>query len=474
MFKNKKSKVGLPAHPKKLHKPFRWRHLALFIAGVAFGVFSTYRGGYLEEQKFDINSVSPATVKIYRFVCGVLVIENQRVGNDVCDASVGTGFLISSDGYIATNGHVVTQEAADILINELRNNPALFQQYALNSGLTLEQAYDPRNVNKFLADIYDKSPSSLRLDNRREGIMVALGDRPVIIKNQSDIRALLNKPDTDCIKNAKVVATDYKAKDLLIIEQPENNEGFSASDLAILKINAINTPFINLADTSTLQQNDSLSLIGFPADAENQLTSNSTISPSVTNGSVSSLRIANGSASRLIQTDADASQGSSGGPAINGFGEAIGITTYRFKDNNQANAAKSYVRDISDLKDLLSRNKISLNTLGSTQTSWEEGLRLAQQNKYSKAIEKYQEVLNAYPAHRLVNIYGVQAQKAVDAGRDYKDPKNLIITVGAGVIASIGLVSATTLILRHHKNHRHYKRAHTQKRETIKPTTKNK
>lgn len=471
MLKNKeRQKVVLPPHPKKHHKPFRWHHVALFLAGLLLGLLSTYRSGYLSEPKYDINAVSPATMKVYHFVCGVLVIDSQQKSNDVCSGNVGTGFFISSDGYIATSGHVVTKGAADILVDELQNNPALLQKYALSAGLSDSDLLDQGSMNRLLAGIYDLPPDKLRLEDRREITLVALGDKPISLSSQAEMRRLFDREDDEYIKEAYTVASDFSAKDLLIIEQEGNQEGFSASDIAVLKVNVRNAPFIKMADTSDVRQNQQISLIGFHADAENQLISNNTITPTITNGAVSSIRLAKGSSSRLFQSDADASQGSSGGPAVNSTGEAIGIVTYRFKDQNQANSAKSYIRDIEDLKALLSNKNIVLNTSSPTQEAWEKGLYLASQNKFSAAIEEYQTVLAAYPPHRLVNTYGVGAVKAIGEGKDVKEVNYLAITAGVGAGGFLALSSASVLIARHHRNHRRYRNIHTREKQIVSPS----
>lgn len=460
----------LPKHPKKHHKPFRWRHLALFLAGLCLGLAATYRSGYITEPRFDINSISPATVKIHHFVCGVLVIDGQKQGKDVCDGNTGTGFLVSSDGYIATSGHVIVRDAADVLVSELQRSPGFLREYALGAGLSDKELFNPESVNKLMAGIYDLPPERLRLDNKKEITLAALGSQPLGVRSQADIRALFGRADSALIKKTEVVATDFSAKDLFVIEQA-GQKGFSSSDIALLKANVHNAPFIRLTDTTYLRQNEPISVLGFPVDAENQLTSNSTLSPSVTNGTISSIRTAKGSDSRLFQTDADASQGSSGGPAVNDEGEAVGIVTYRFKDHNQANAAKSYIRDIADLQRLIGREKISLNTTSLAQDEWEKALELASQNKFSAALEHYQAVQSTYPAHRLVNDYGNSALRAIGEGKDVKEVNYLAVTAGVGAGGFLALSSASVLIARHHRHHRNYRDIHRRRKNVISPTT---
>jgi S1-C subfamily serine protease len=411
-----------------------------------------------KEDILDVNAISPAVVKVYHFICGHLVLKGKAYGGDVCGASVGSGFLISGDGYIATNGHVVAKDAADILVGEFLRNPALLAQFASSEGLTVEEISQGDVIASLLAKIYDLPQSELRLENKDEIILVALGEEPVTADSEKEIRTLKIKLNEDFAKEAQVIDIDYEPKDLLTIEQ-KTEEGFSASDVALLKIDAQQTPLIHLADSSALQQNAEISLIGFPSDAENNLISNVNLSPSVTNGTISSIRNAKGSESRLFQTDADASQGSSGSPAVSEAGQAFGILTYRFKDNTQANAAKSYIRDITDLKKLISDNGVNLNTESETQEHWEEGLRLFNQSRYSAALEEFKIVYDNYPAHRLVNTYGSQAQKAIREGKDVKDTNySLLGLIYGGIAGFVGVIIGAALIAHHHKSHQAYKK----------------
>ena len=367
----KKNKPKLPPHPKKHHLPFRAIHIVLFLLGLIVGLMGTYRGGYIQTPDFDVNQASPSVVKIYNIVCGTLKYQDQTYGGDSCDLSTGSGFLVSNDGYVATSGHVVVHDAADVLARELQSRPVLLNSFTANAKFPLNPSRGESNESAFLRKLYDLPEDQLKLENRREVILVALSDRPLNV-GQDNLKDFLNQADTDFIKNAEVVATDYATQDLLAVNS-KNNDGFSSNDVALLKINTRQAPALLLGDADKVNQNDSISLIGFPSDADNQLTANNVITPSVTNGNVSSIRTTSGKISRLFQSDADASGGNSGGPALEKNGEVIGIVTYRFKDNEVANAAKSYIREINDLKTLLKNSSIILRTESNTDEYWQEG-----------------------------------------------------------------------------------------------------
>jgi hypothetical protein len=348
------------------------------------------------------------------------------------------------------------------LVGEFLDNPALLAQFAASQGLRPEQTTQSDVVASLLSKIYDLPESQLRLENKEEVILAALGEKPVTIDSQEDIRTLKVNVDDNYIKKARIVDVDYEPKDLLTIEQG-TELGFSASDVALLKIDIEQAPFIALANSTELQQNAKISLIGFPDDAENNLISGASLSPTVTSGTISSIRTAKGSDSKLFQTDADASQGSSGGPAIDEKNQAFGILTYRFKDANLANAAKSYVRDIADLKALISKNNLTLKTDSQTQQHWEKGLDLFNQSRFSGALNEFKAVYDNYPAHRLVNTYAVQAQQAIREGKDVKDPNYSLLGLVYGAIAGfVGVVIGAALIAHHHKSHQAYKKEHAK------------
>lgn len=408
-------------------------------------------------QSFDINKVSPAVVKIYHLVCGRLVINNVKYGHDACDGDTGSGFFVSGDGYVATSGHVVVMDAADILVNQLLSDPKLLSQFTAAAGLTSEQSTQTDVVASVLARLYDLPSEKLRLENRREITFAALGNQPLPISNQDQANKAFSLKDTDYLKQAKIINVSYHPKDLLVIEQ-NTQTGFSASDVALLKVSATNTPFIRMADSSIMTQNSPVSLIGFPADADNQLTDNDTITPTVTNGALSSIRMANGSSSLLFQTDADASAGSSGGPAINQSGQAFGIVTYRFKSGDETNAAKSYIRDIADFAALADAKNISLYVKSPTQDHWNAGLDLFQSQRYSKALIEFRQVQKLYPAHRLVGNYIIQAQQAIRDGKDKKDPPyGVLAAIFAGLCGIAASIFAANLIIRHRRAHLAYK-----------------
>jgi hypothetical protein len=103
--------------------------------------------------------------------------------------------------------------------------------------------------------------------------------------------------------------------DYLRREQYAGPEMQSDVDVAVLKIDATNLPFLPLGDSSTLRQGQELLVLGYPGGV-------GTEQASVTRGIVSAVRTG------WIQTDASLESGNSGGPVLDRQGRVVGLATF--------------------------------------------------------------------------------------------------------------------------------------------------
>ncbi len=412
---------------------------------------------YILDSKFIADSASPAVVKIYHIVCGRLIIFGSDFGEN-CDGGTGSGFFVSSDGYIATNGHVAVISAKDYAVKIITDDNGLLASYlhdvlALSNAQITAAAKDPQMLGSLIAKIYDTSDKEIRFDNLQDTLLVALGDDPLEIKNRTVLKQLASKSDTDTIKKAQFIGADYSGKDLINVGSG-NPAGFSSSDVALLKIDIRNAPLIRI-NRAPIIQNQKITVLGFPGDADNQLVNNKSLGTSVTNGVVSSIRQAAGGKTRLYQSDVDASHGNSGGPALTEDGTAFGLLTYRIPGDSEGNSAKSYVRDIADFQQLASINKVGFNTNSITQDAWDKGLDLYSKNHYSAAIKEFNKVKEIYPAHRLVGVYLDNANQQIAAGKDVKEFPAALMTVSLTVVIAV-IAGTVVLIISHARHHRSY------------------
>lgn len=103
----------------------------------------------------------------------------------------------------------------------------------------------------------------------------------------------------------------------------------STLDLAVVKINAKNLPFVVLGDSSYVKVGQSVYAIGNPIGFEFQRTVTSGIVSAVNRTILLEEEESLSYMEDLIQTDATINPGNSGGPLINAQGEVIGINSIK-------------------------------------------------------------------------------------------------------------------------------------------------
>lgn len=120
----------------------------------------------------------------------------------------------------------------------------------------------------------------------------------------------------------------------------------SVSDIAVIKINANNLPYVELGDSDNLVVGETVVAIGNPYGLE--------LAGTVTSGIVSSANrtITNNEREvSVIQTDAAINPGNSGGPLINTKGQVIGINTMKISSTDSESLG--FAIPISDAVDII-------------------------------------------------------------------------------------------------------------------------
>lgn len=139
----------------------------------------------------------------------------------------------------------------------------------------------------------------------------------------------------------------------------------SANDIAVLKVEGTDLPFVKLGSSDALHVGDQVFAIGNPLG---ELTSTLTV------GYVSAkdrMISTDGSYINMLQTDASINSGNSGGPLFNAYGEVIGITTAKYSGTSNSGATIEGIGfaipidDVSSMiRDLVTRGYISGAYLG--------------------------------------------------------------------------------------------------------------
>src|SRR6266404_6286382 len=210
----------------------------------------------------------------------------------------GTGWFLDADGWLMTNGHVV------------------------------QPAYEPP---RWLANQQaQRAVTTACLPPVLKKMGIQPGDRPEA--EEAAKRRLLDTVLPSAKVNLKpdvfVVTAKGRFKAEVKKYSPPVNE-MSGRDLALLKVPGENYPVLSLADSKGAQIGDPVHIIGFPGVvlSHELLNQSSMVEASITNGAVSGFKQDKNN-NTVIQTDAPAAWGNSGGPVVDDRGNVIGLLTF--------------------------------------------------------------------------------------------------------------------------------------------------
>jgi flagellar basal body-associated protein FliL len=391
--------------------------------------------------------------------------------DNACYAAIGSGSFVSSDGYIATNGHVTRVTPQDYLTGyiDMANTSDLFQkhlallfQYLIDAGIASGD-----QVSK-LVTAYNAGDKDAQNTINSLGTLVT--DKQIKIVNDTYQYAIQtsnvpmrydfgtnNYKYSDTIIPASFVAANV---DLALLEQGGLGGVQSAlsgnSDVSILKATG-NFPVVRLGSIDNLTYGNELTAIGFPGFVDGGLnTTQSKTVPSVTQGIIQDIAPQSAvNAHVLLSTTVPIAQGNSGGPAFDTNGSQVGLNTYGAISCADLKCfGDGIVRDIADYKALLSANNITLKTDSPISDTWSEGLTALVANNYQKALDNFSSVQKTYPANYLVPSFMAIAQTQVDIQTAARNQAILqaVLIVGA-VILVIAVVVGIILVV--HLTHHH-------------------
>jgi S1-C subfamily serine protease len=372
----------------------------------------------------------PAVVHIFNRTCtNIRVSSNptlQRSGGksyDLCSAGTGTGFYVSNDGYIVTNGHVATPSALDSTAMGLLNSQSTPNKF------WLDFAYD---VGTILAQ-QGMNVSSL---SNEQVVMILIAAYKELIDTKT---IALTTVSENYIENGTPFVVDrysyklsneskhFKATtiagqvdsqlEMYLNSAKGTQVGITKPDLAILKVQADtkDLPILKLSDPSQMSVGQEINVIGFPGSAENStiFAANSTSTATITNGSISAIKPNQGNTFNLIQIDASVSYGNSGGPVLNSEGQVVAVTTYKISANESAdfNAGVS----VAEVKKYLDANNVKI-TNSQVSEVFESGINNFAKSYFKLAIVDFNKVIELYPqASEIVQpLINISNQKIKD------------------------------------------------------------
>jgi serine protease Do len=314
--------------------------------------------------------------------------------------STGTGFLISSDGYVVTNCHVIDRDSAYIRSKFILST---YQEVteaninALQSSWAMTLSDEQRNLlyNAY-TQIYSQVSSMILFDLKKE------------------IYVLYRSDSTD----GKTVTEKKMAK---VIRKGRPMPG---KDVAILKIEGKNFPALSFSNDSLVRIGTQVLVLGYPEPATSNsfLATEASIEPTLTTGIVSAIKKSIGGWP-VIQMDAIISHGSSGSPVCNDKGKIIGLATFGSLEQGGSTLASGFnfaipvpvVKEYLDVPDLHPAP-------GEASMIFNEGLDFFYQQFYRKALVKFEKVKKLNNSYPQVNFYIKECRDKIVSGTSEDSP----------------------------------------------------
>ena len=287
----------------------------------------------------------------------------------------GTGWFIDPTGWVITNGHVVqpAHEVPRWLVNQQAQRavsaaclPAALQAAKVQPG------EHPEQEDAIKRRLLDKVLPTVKV-NITPQVSVVLS---------SGLR----------------LKGEVKKYSPPVSAEPGTMSG---RDLALLKLPDGNYPVLSLADSTAVQIGDPLRILGFPGVvlSHELLNQSASVEASVNPGAVSGFKQDKAN-NPVIQTDAPAAWGNSGGPAVNSKAELVGVLTFvSLAPGPEGSIVQgfNFIIPSQAVRDFVKGTPVKINEQGKFNSVWFAGLRAFFSDDWHTAKRKFEEADKIQP-----------------------------------------------------------------------------
>ena len=230
------------------------------------------------------------------------------------------------------------------------------------------------------------------------------------------------------------------------IDNIEKQSPVDQKDVAIVHVSLTDTPSIAIGDSAAVQQQDELTIIGFPGNGDVGDSPTSVLTSSINKIIVSSLKTTNNGAP-VIQVGGNVEHGDSGGPALNASGKIVGIVSFGTANPNSPGST-SFLQASSSAQALVQSLNLDV-TPGAFQNTWSKAFTdysSTSAGHWHNAQTGFAQLQSAYPNFKAVTPYldYAQAQAKNEAAPVGSSPIHIGSTTSIPALA--WTIGAVTLI----------------------------
>ncbi len=330
-----------------------------------------------------VDIAKPAVVRIITFLTGQLTVHfsaTQDVtfpqgGNGYDLVLSGSGTFITAHGDILTADHVVNPPRSD-LDQFLQQQAAPDVATYINQVLNANPPVSPDQVAAKLAS--GQLPSNTQYNTPQSRAYLS-----------TDYTGPLNVPDVQSIP-----ASLYAPVDRI-----EQQSSFNQKDVAIIHVsNMDDRAMVQLGDSSNVQQQDDLTIIGFPGNGDVSSNPTDLLTLSVNKVFVSAIKTTDTGAP-VIQVGGNVEHGDSGGPALDTNGNIVGIVSF-----GSNGGSTSFLQASNSARALVQSLKLD-TTPGRFQKTWQQAFADYASNAtghWHKAQREFQQIAVQYPSFKAI------------------------------------------------------------------------
>lgn len=340
----------------------------------------------------------------------------------------GSGFIVTEDGYLVTNAHIVK-----------KSEDELKEQMAIEAGA--DQLLE--DLASFETELGTTLPEDLA-DRFMSAAADVYASYLTVSKVSDEISMYMIAPDgglSDAIAAELIEAGDS-------IDMMEE----TGKDVAVLKVNEKNLPTVALGDDANLKDGEQVYALGYPAVATFGYEFDpDEVSPTLTQGTISAQKTMKGGW-KVVQTDAAISDGSSGSPLLNTKGEAIGVNTFSALQENEATGqiefaeGYNYAMPSSVVREFLSKSNVNAS-LGPLTNRYREAIDLFNEEHYSAARDEFKQIQDTNSDFPYVKEYIEKSTANIDAGKDKSTFPIPFWVIIVGVVVIIGVVIVVLVLV---------------------------
>ncbi|MFN8192607.1 MAG: trypsin-like peptidase domain-containing protein [Nocardioidaceae bacterium] len=324
------------------------------------------------------------------------VATSQTYSDTASVIGVGTGWVITPDGYIVTAAHVVEADPAELApefaAKTLTKVSNAFVK-GLSSGTT---SFNRGQVNRLANAVTKWFAGHMSVSDLR-----------------TDVAALV----------AQGSVSQGKKQEAVSAQVVDAGVPYPGNDVALLKIDGVdNMPTLELGEDGDVAEGSTLHVAGYPAAStfSGGLSAASRVQPTVTEGPITAIKYT-ADDMPVFQTQAPASPGNSGGPVLDDEAKVVGVlVASAVGSDGVALEGQEFVIPVSVVQEMLDANGVQAEP-SETSTSYDEAIDDFYQAHYKDALPLFQKAQELYPDHPYVDQY-IDDTNAGIANGDDKSP----------------------------------------------------